>query len=77
MGANRRLISRVAAAAFMWVAVSAPALAQKPDDEVPLPPYDVQGLQHSKIWVPWIFAFVFAAGCIAVGIKNPHRSHLD
>ena len=46
-------------------------------DEERLPPYDVSGLEHHKIWVPWIFAFLFAVACVLVGIKNPRRTHLD
>ncbi len=46
-------------------------------DEERLPPYDVPGLEHHKIWLPWIFAFMFAIACVLVGIKNPRRSHLD
>lgn len=46
-------------------------------DEERLPPYDVPGLEHHKIWLPWIFAFLFAIACVLIGIKNPRRSHLD
>jgi len=39
-----------------------------------LPPYDVTGLEHTKVWVPWVFAFLFAAGGMIVAFKNPHRA---
>jgi len=71
---RRRIRNALLACAVLCVA--APAVAQTKDDER-LPPYDVQGLKHKKIWVPWVFAFLFAAGCVAVSFKNPHRSHLD
>lgn len=67
---------RLAVGGVVWVAMATPALAQKPA-EAPQPPFDVPGLPHSRIWVPWVFAFLFAGGCIAVAFKNPHRSHLD
>lgn len=53
--------------------VVSPALAAKGDEER-LPPYDVTGLAHTRIWVPWVFAFLFAAGCAAAAFKNPHRT---
>lgn len=57
-------------------ALAAPALAQKPAEELH-EPYDVPGLPHSRIWIPWVFAFAFAGACIAIAFKNPHRTHLD
>jgi hypothetical protein len=57
---------------FLLVSFANPALAR--DEEEKLPPYDVEGMTHSKMWVPWVFAFLFASSCIALGVKNPHRS---
>lgn len=57
---------------FTLVALASPAFARQ-DDEEKLPPYDVQGLTHTKVWIPWVFAFLFAAACVAVALKNPHR----
>ena len=51
---------------------ASPALAAQ-DEEKP-PPYDVDGLTHGNLWVPWVFAFAFAGGCIAIGFKNPRRT---
>lgn len=59
---------------FAWLS---PAAALAKDDTKPLPPYDVSGLPHQRVWLPWLFAFLFAAGVIAIGFKNPHRTHLD
>jgi hypothetical protein len=49
-----------------------PALAR--EEEERLPPYDVNGMAHGKMWVPWVFAFLFSGGCMAIAFKNPHRS---
>jgi hypothetical protein len=57
---------------FTLVTFATPAFAQKKGEE-PRPPYDVKGLPHKKMWVPWVIAFLFAAGCLAVAFKNPHR----
>ena len=57
---------------FLLVTLANPALAR--DDEEKLPPYDVDGMAHGKMWVPWVFAFLFAGGCLAIAFKNPHRS---
>jgi hypothetical protein len=70
-----RWVRRAAVGALALAIVSPPALAQSPDDKQP--PYDVNGLPQSKQIVPWIFAFLFAALCLLVALKNPHRSHLD
>lgn len=70
---NRRLM-RISLLAVVMLIGTAPALAQS---DAPKPPFDVQGLKHNKVWVPWIFAFLFGAGCIAIAFKNPHRTHLD
>jgi len=55
--------------------LAAPAWAKEEGERQP--PYDVPGIEHHKIWVPWIFAFLFAGACIAIAFKNPHRTHLD
>lgn len=55
--------------------LQASAFAQ--DSKEQLPPFDVQGFDHSRVWVPWVFAFGLAALCIALSFKNPRRSHLD
>ncbi|MFQ5805081.1 MAG: hypothetical protein ACE5I3_01385 [Phycisphaerae bacterium] len=60
-------------ATFLLASFTSPALAQRKGEE-PLPPYDVKGLPHTKVWIPWVFAFLFVAGCLAVAFKNPHRS---
>lgn len=52
----------------------APALAQPKDDE---PFYDVNVKEHVKPYVPWVIAVGFMVGCLLIGFKNPHRSHLD
>lgn len=55
--------------------LSAPALGQDKGERQP--PYDVYGLPPEKVWVPWIFAFLFLVGCVLIALKNPRRSHLD
>lgn len=54
------------------VGLTSPALAVEKTER--LPPFDVDGLEHTKIWVPWVFAFLFAVGCLLVAFKNPHRA---
>lgn len=61
---------------FVLSMCASPALARDRDVEK-LPPYDVSGLPHKKVWVPWVFAFLFTAGCIAVAFKNPHRASTE
>lgn len=72
-------VNRLARLSVLTVLVLAglayPALGA--DDSEQLPPYDVDGLEHTKIWVPWVFAFLFAAGCLLVAFKNPHRSTIE
>ena len=46
------------------------------DDERP-PPYDVDGLAPGDLWIPWVFALVFAGGCLVVAFKNPHRTSTE
>ena len=58
---------------FTLASLTAPAFAQRRGGEEPRPPYDVSGLSHGKAWVPWVFAFLFAAGCLTAAFKNPHR----
>ena len=50
----------------------APALAQRKQAQK-FPPYDVPGLEHKRMVLPWVFAFLFVAGGIAIGMKNPRR----
>ena len=52
---------------------AAPARAQ--DKEEPF--FDVNIKKHVKPYVPWIIAVGFMVGCLLIGFKNPHRSHLD
>jgi hypothetical protein len=74
---RRSHLGRIAIlAAVALSGLTAPALgAGNSANTEKQPPYDVTGLKHSRIWVPWIFAFIFGAGAVAVGVKNPHRSH--
>ncbi len=75
MFASRRWKSALAATLCVLFTCTTPAWAQKKVER--LPPYDVQGLEQTRVWVPWVFAFIFGAGVILLGIKNPHRGHLD
>ena len=52
-----------------------PALAQSEGEQTEW--LDVPHLEYSKPWVQWIFAPLFAIVVLAIGLKNPHRSHLD
>jgi hypothetical protein len=69
---NRR--RRWLAGAIVALACSTAAPAET---EEPQPPWDVPAMKQTKVWVPWVVAFLFAAGCVLVAFKNPHRSHLD
>jgi hypothetical protein len=72
---QRRFLSLGLLVVFLLAILSTPALAK--DKEEKLPPYDVDGMDQGKMWVPWVFAFLFAGGCIAVAFKNPHRSAIE
>lgn len=52
--------------------LAAPAFAQ---DRAP--PYDVTGFPDDRVWVPWVFVFLFAVLMAMISFKNPRRSHLD
>ncbi|MBW7906147.1 MAG: hypothetical protein LC135_16720 [Phycisphaerae bacterium] len=64
----------LAAALVCTALIAPPAFA---DDEEKPPPYDVSALKRERQWVPWVAAFLFAAGVIGIAFKNPHRTHLD
>ena len=55
---------------------AAPAFAQQNEDD-DLRWYDVPTLEQKRVWIPWVAAFLFAAGCVFIAFKNPHRTHLD
>lgn len=75
---RRRWRNRLLIAAATVLLATAPASAQRrSDDAEKLPPYDVDGLEHRKQWVPWVAAFLLAGAVVAIAFKNPHRSHLD
>ena len=64
------------ALALLLLLLAPPASAQGSDkDEGPW--YDVPALPHKKPWLQWVVGTVFAAACLGIAFKNPHRSHLD
>lgn len=65
---------RVSVACLLLLLSAAPAVAQ-PDKEEPF--YDVFTKKHVRPMVPWAIAVGFMFGALLVGVKNPHRSHLD
>jgi hypothetical protein len=77
MKLRRNRLARFALVGLLALAsLATPAFAQKKGEE-PRPPYDVRGLTPGRMWVPWVFAFLFAAGCLAVAFKNPHRGSTE
>ena len=77
MKRRHRRKRRVALALTLLLAIfAAPAFAQQDKDE-DLRWYDVPALDQKRVWIPWIAAFLFAAGCVLIAFKNPHRTHLD
>ncbi|MFO0838790.1 MAG: hypothetical protein U1D55_09705 [Phycisphaerae bacterium] len=72
-----RLVRKLAYAGAYALLLAAPLLAQSKKGEDRVEPFDVVGLDHTRPWIPWVFAFVFVAGCVAIALKNPHRGHLD
>lgn len=70
-----RLLGTLLRVLVMLVVVAVPAFAKEAAER--LPPYDVDGLKHTKVWVPWVFAFFFAVACLATAFKNPHRSSTE
>jgi hypothetical protein len=75
MFALKNLAARLGGVAIA-VFLAVPALAQAKKDD-PQPPWDVPGLPNEKVWIPWVLAFVFFAGVVALAFKNPHRTHQD
>ena len=69
------LNSRVLSYLCTLFLLAGPVFAQNAEEK--LPPYDVQGLEHKRVWVPWMFAFLFAILTIFIAFKNPRRSHQD
>ncbi len=68
---------RLALALTLLLAIfAAPAFGQQDKDE-DLRWYDVPALDQKRVWIPWIAAFLFTAGCVLIAFKNPHRTHLD
>ena len=65
---------RASVACLVLMLSAAPALAQ-PDKEEPF--YDVFTKKHVRPMVPWAIGVGFMVACLLVGVKNPHRSHLD
>lgn len=68
---------RLALLAVFLAAFLAPPAAAQPRDEDKGPWYDVPALPSKKPWLQWVLVFVFGVGCVGMGIKNPHRTHLD
>ena len=68
-------LRHLALSAFLFCA-SVPAWAQDKGAEKQ-PPFDVSGLPPERVWLPWIFAFLFLVGCVLIALKNPRRTHLD
>ena len=69
---RHRMLRLTVLATFVLVSLASPAFAAPPVEEKP-PPYDVDGMEHAKVWVPWVAAFLFLAGGLSVAFKNPHR----
>ena len=72
---RNRLIRLALVAVFMLTCFTSPAFAKKKEEKHP--PYDVNGLTHSRVLVPWVFAFLFAGSCLTAALKNPHRSTVE
>lgn len=41
------------------------------------PFYDVNTIPDGRPWLQWLIGGLFIAACLAVAIRNPHRTHLD
>ncbi len=59
---------------FLIALCVAPASAA---DDKTIPPFDVPGIERGRVWLQWIFAFMFVMLALVVGFKNPRRGHLD
>ena len=62
--------------ALLLAFCAGPALAQN-DDKADEPWLDVPNLEWKKPWLQWVVGLAFAATCLGLAFKNPHRSHLD
>jgi len=56
---------------------SVPAAKAQSQDEAEGPWYDVPALPPEKPWLQWVVGTVFGLACLAMALKNPHRTHLD
>jgi hypothetical protein len=75
MFASRKFWPRLGLVLLLLLPVS---IANAADDDKDTGPwYDVPALPHETNWVPWVIASGFILAVVAVGMKNPHRSHLD
>jgi hypothetical protein len=75
MGRRVSRCLRLGTALLLLLATAAPAMAA--EDEEDLPYFDVPVQPVQKPWRQWLFGSGFAALCLFIAFKNPHRSHLD
>lgn len=71
-------LARAGLAVLMTLAMLvSPAIA---DDDTENQPFHEPGIMyrdHSKPYIPILFACLIAGAVLLVAFKNPHRSHLD
>ena len=75
---RRRGLTLLTSVLVLLIAIAgAPGAAAQDQDKAEGPWYDVPALPPQKPWLQWVVGTVFGLACLAVALKNPHRTHLD
>jgi hypothetical protein len=63
------------------VSLAAPAFGQRRDEEEgdkkTFREPGVEYLEEKSQYIQWLFGALMIAACLFIGLKNPHRTHLD
>lgn len=57
--------------------LASPAYAQDDEPKGPWREANINYAETAKPWLQWTLGCLFAALCLSIAFKNPHRSHLD
>lgn len=80
-GCRRNLVRWGVVTVLSVVALAAPASAQRKDeDEGEKKTFREPGVDYREEqtqYIQWGFGALMIAACLFIGLKNPHRSHLD
>ncbi len=82
MRARRRQLVRWGVVTLLSVvSLTAPAAAQRrgeeEDEKKTFREPGIEFLDEQSQYVQWLFGALMIAACLFIGLKNPHRTHLD